>query len=566
MCYEDQEVTVLLMTRYLPLVALVAVVAACAPASTSTSSPNQATAPAQPKVLTLVGREGIIGDFPGVQGREGGAGGFVHDNLVIQDARDVAVARLAQEVISVEKGTWRVNTDGTMDTIWKIRPNIKWHDGTPFTVDDLMFTYTAFKDPELPSRYGEALKLMTFAEIVDPVTFVVHWSQPYATANQAPALNPMPKHLLEDLYKNDKENFGESPRFHREIIGTGAYKIVRWESGSHIEFARFDDYYVGRPPLDTVILKFMSDPNAILANALAGTVDMVFDKNALDVEQGLEVERRWQGTGNQVRYVASPRVISVEIQYRKEFARPQNGLTERDVRYALMHGIDRAELIEAVTYGKAPLANSWVVPTADFFSLTEAVVPKYPYDVSRAQRLLAQAGWAPGPDGILIHSATGERFEFDLWNRFPVHRDQAILADSWKALGVQANARQLPLPRDREFEARINGGQMMDQTINDYTLGRLATSDIATAANRYTSRNLGAYSNPRLDPLLSRLAQTIDARDAANIHRDLVVEAFTDLALLPLYFQVTPLLLKEGITGPVGGANVVWNFHEWDKR
>jgi peptide/nickel transport system substrate-binding protein len=555
------------MARYLAGAVVVATLVACAPAVTPGQGSGTSAAPAAPKVLTLVGREGIIGDFPGVAGREGGGGGFAHDYLIVQDVRDSIVAHIAQEPISVEKGTWRINPDGSMDTIWKIRPNVKWHDGTPFTVEDLMFTFTAFKDPELPSRYGEALRLMTSAEIVDSLTFVVHWSQPYATANQAPALNPIPKHLMEDLYTNDKANFGDSPRFHRDLVGLGPYKIVRWESGSHIEFTRFDDYYLGRPPLDTVILKFMSDPNAILANALAGTVDMVFDKNALDVEAALDVQRRWEGTANQVRWVPTQRVISVEIQYRKEFARPQAGLTERDVRHALLHGIDRPELISSVTHGFSPLAHSWIVPTSEYYPLIEDVVPKYPYDTARAQRLLAQAGWtARGPDGILVHAATGERFEFDLWNRFPVHKDQAILADSWKALGVQANARQLPMPRDREFEARINGGQMMDQTINDYTLGRLATSDIATAANRYTSRNLGAYSNPRVDALVDRLARTIDAREAATIHRDIVVEAFTDLALLPLYFQVTPMLLKAGVTGPEGGANVVWNFHEWDKR
>ncbi len=555
-----------LLSRYLPLVALVSVVAACAPASTSTSSPGEAAVPAAPKVLTLVGREGVIGDFPGVMGREGGAGGFVTDNLVIQDARDVNVPRMAQELPAVDRGTWKVNPDGTMDVVWKIRPNIKWHDGTPFTVDDLMFTFTAFKDPELPSRYGEPLKLMTSAEIQDPLTFVVHWSQLYATANQAPALNPMPKHLLEDTYLHDKANFGDSSRFHRDLVGTGSYRIVRWESGSHIEFARFDDYYLGRPPLDTVILRFMNDSNAILANALAGSLDMVFDKNALDTEAALEVQRRWEGTGNQVRFVPSKRVISVELQYRKDFARPQFGLTERDVRYALAHAVDRPALNEAITHGISPLADSWVVPTSDLFPLVEPVAPRYPYDLARAQRLLAQVGWTPGPDGILVHNATGERFEFDLWNRFPLQRDQAILADAWKAVGVQANTKQLPLPRDREFEARINGGQMMDQTIDDYTTGRLATTDIATAANRYTSRNLGAYSNPRVDGLLNRLALTIDAKESANVHRDLVVEVFTDLALLPLYYQVTPMLLKGGVVGPVGGTTVWWNIHEWDKR
>ena len=94
----------------------------------------------------------------------------------------------------------------------------------------------------------------------------------------------------------------------------------------------------------------------------------------------------------------------------------------------------------------------------------------------------------------------------------------------------------------------------------------MGTANIATAANRWTGRNLGAYSNPRVDELLNRLLVTIDAREAANIHRDVAREAFTDLALLPLYFQVTPMILREGVTGPEGGTNVIWNFHQWDKR
>src|SRR6266516_1088943 len=116
--------------RFPLLITLIALLAACAPGSTTApGGAAPAVPPAAPKVLTLVGREGVIGDFPGVQGREGGAGGFVTDNLVIQNDRDVVVARLAQGLPSVEKGTWRVNPDGTMDVIWKIRPNVRWHDG-----------------------------------------------------------------------------------------------------------------------------------------------------------------------------------------------------------------------------------------------------------------------------------------------------------------------------------------------------------------------------------------------------------------------------------------------------
>jgi peptide/nickel transport system substrate-binding protein len=407
---------------------------------------------------------------------------------------------------------------------------------------------------------------MTSAEIVDPLTFVVHWSQPYAEADKAPGLDPMPRHLLEDLYSSDKANFGDSSRFRRDFVGTGAYRIKHWEPGSHIEYERFDDYYLGRPPLDGIVVRFMSDKNTILSNILAGTLDMVFHKDALDIDAALEAVKRWEGTGNQVRWIPTPRLISVEIQYRPEFARPQRGLTQREVRLALMHAIDRKELVAAVSHGFSPIADSWIPPTSKWAAAAEGAAPHYEYDVARAQRLLAEAGWTAGPDGILVQPASGERFELDLWNRFQLQRDQAIVADYWKAVGVQANTKQLPIQRDRELEAKINGGQMLDQTMVDYTTARLKSAEISSPANRWNARNLGGYSNPRLDALLAKLAMTIDQREAATVHRDLVREGFTDLVLLPFYFQVTPLLVREGVTGPEGGVNVNWNFYQWDKK
>lgn len=549
------------------LAALASVLAACAPASSTPSGNSSPAAPSAPKVLNLVGREGLIVDLPGQAGRTNLSGAnFIHDQLVARDASAAVVSRVA-EAISVDKGTWRLNPDGTMVTTWKLRPNVKWQDGTPFTADDMMFTYTLYKDPDLPSRWGEPLKLMTRAELIDPLTFAVHWSEPYATANEAPALIPLPKHLLSDLYANDKAAFQDTPFYHRDFVGLGAYKIADWQPGAHVEFARFDDYYGGRPVIDKVILRFMQDSNTIVANLLTGTIDMVFSKDAIDTEAALEVRRRWEGTGSKVQFFPSLRVISVELQFKPEFARPTNGIAaSRDVRQALLHAIDRVALNDAVTQGLSPIADSYVAPHAEIYPVVAPALPKYPYDVNRAKQLLAQAGWTTtGSDGILVHSASGERFETDLWNRFSLQKDQAIIADNWKAVGVQANVKQLPQVRDRELETKITGGQMMDQTISDYTYnGRIGTLNLATAANRYTGRNIGGYSNPRVDELLARLLLTIDARETANIQRDVAREAMTDVALIPIYFQSTPLLVREGVTGPESGTFL--NFHQWDKR
>jgi peptide/nickel transport system substrate-binding protein len=557
---------------FLVLLTLLSFVAGCAspiPRTTETGAGNVGIQSGQrsgQKVLTLVGREGVIGNFPGVTGGGGGRGFFVLDYLTATDPNEEEVPRLAQEVISVENGTWRVNPDGTMDTIWKLRPNVKWQDGAPFSADDLMFSYTAFKDPALPSLYGEALKLMTSAETIDPLTFVVHWSEVYAGANKAPGLDPMPKHLLEELYLTDKTAFPESSFFRRDFIGTGAYRIKHWEPGAYVEYERFDDYYLGRPALDSVVMRFMSDKNTILSNVLAGTFDVVYNKDALDVEAGMEAERRWAGTTNTVTWTPTHRTISIEPQYRPEFARPTHGMAVRDVREAMLHAVDRQAMIEAITYGKSPIADHWISPISKWRSAVEGAAPHYDYDLPGAQQMLADAGWTMGADGVLVDS-TGERFETDLWNRFQFQRDQAVLADFWKTVGIQMNVKQLPVVRDRELEAKIAGGQIHDQTVNDYGVGRLRSADISSPANRYNGRNLAGYSNPRFDAVLATLHATIDQNEAAKVHRELVREAFTDLAIMPFYFQVTPLLMRDGITGPVaGGAEIYWNFFEWDKK
>jgi peptide/nickel transport system substrate-binding protein len=490
----------------------------------------------------------------------------VHDYLVVQDTRNSWIPRIAVEQLSVEKGTWRINADGTMDTAWKIRPNVKWHDGTPFTSADLLFTFTAFKDPDLPSRYGEALALMQSAEAPDPQTFIVRWSGPYASADQAPGLNPMPNHLLEETYRTNKANFGSSTRFSSEFIGLGPYKMTRWEPNSHIEFTRFDDYFLGHPPLDSVIVRFIEDPNALVANMLAGAVDVIQGRD-VPFEAALEVRRRWEGNGNQVLFTPSSILQQMEMQYRVEYSRPRNGLTNLEVRQALYSGIDRPTLVESVAQGLAPVADSWFAPNHALRAQVESAIPQYPYNVTRAQRLLAQAGWQKGPDGILVHSPSGERFELELLNQDRAKElEQGIVADYWRQLGIQVSQQMVPNPRNRELEAIRPGPIVTGPRAYDFPYNsRLHSKNTSSVADRWAGRNRGAYNNPRVDSTLDRLAVTIDQRETVTLHRQLLQDAMGDVALMPLYFHVNPVLMLAGVRGPTGADNEHWNFFEWNK-
>jgi len=104
-----------------------------------------------------------------------------------------------------------VNPDGTMDTAWRLRPNVKWHDGAPFTSADLLFSFNVYKDPEVPTASGRALGLMASATAPDPLTFVVHWSSPYVRADEGQALIPSLVHPHSPLRAPRSGGWGRRP-------------------------------------------------------------------------------------------------------------------------------------------------------------------------------------------------------------------------------------------------------------------------------------------------------------------------------------------------------------------
>jgi len=107
----------------------------------------------------------------------GGAGSvklMVHDKLAVEMDLDRYEAQLAVRLPSIDDGSWRVNPDGSMDTTWQLRPNIKWHDGAPFTSEDLMFAFRIFMDPELATG-GTQKRFIDSASAPMPDTFAMHW-------------------------------------------------------------------------------------------------------------------------------------------------------------------------------------------------------------------------------------------------------------------------------------------------------------------------------------------------------------------------------------------------------
>ncbi len=560
------------------LIGLLALVtlAACAPAAPSAPSAGAGeSAPAARKSLTLVlNREpATIHGFAG-GGSNTSRGNteinLLHSLLVVQDANDTIRPQLAVQVPSVDLGTWRVNADGTMEMTWRLREGVRWHDGAPFTSRDLLFSFQVYKDRDIAHPYGGRMRIMGAAETPDPLTLVVRWSRIDPRATEADGLSPLPRHLLEDLYQGDKEAFINSPRFGEEYVGLGPYRMVRWERGSHMEMERFDGYYRGRPPLDGVIIRFIGDANAMAANILAGAVDLVLPPG-VDLDLAMEIRRQWEGSGNQVRVGPIPWFIYLEMQYRPEMATLSQGLTNPLVRRALYQTLDREGLAEVMTHGAAPVADSWFRPNAPSRAQVEADIPKYQRDLAEAQRLLAEAGWQRGSDGVLVHGQTGERFASELWSNTRViargDKQLAIIAQDWRAVGVDASIYTIPASRgnDREHEAHFPMATLTTTPVTGL-YARLDSREIAGPANDWSGRNKTAYRNGRVDQLLDRLTTTVDPRAKIEADRQIVRDVMGEVAFMPLYWEVRPVLALGHVVGDIHPSNAGWNAYEWDRK
>jgi peptide/nickel transport system substrate-binding protein len=458
-----------------------------------------------------------------------------------------------------------------METIWKIRSNIKWHDGTPFTSDDLAFSYTVAKDKSLVNtRNTTAVNLQKGFTALDQYTIVVQWSEPYVDAPITSVGDLLPRHILNDLYEQDNPDaFINHPFFTTEFVGNGPYKPTRWEPGGDMDFVRFDSYYLGRPPFDRIFVKVIGDSNALVSNILTGSLDIVLPPG-IELDAALEVKKRWEGTGNVVRADVATRIIQFEVQYRPESAKPRNGFRELAVRKALYQAIDRPPLAEFMTAGFGPVADSWFPPSDPLRPQVEESIPQYPYNPTAAPALLESAGWRMGVDGVLVNGQTNEPFKFEIWANVPAGwaRLATVVANGWKPLGVQADITAIPpaLAGNREYEVGYPGLFVTNVNYQQFSVNRLDSRVKTGPENRYTAANRGGYENPKVDELYDRLTRTIETSERVPIQRQLIQEVMGQVAFMPLYWETSPVLKLKGVKDHQGKGSWTWFFFDYDKE
>lgn len=565
------------------LVLIVAMVlAACAPASAPQSTSGQqnqgTTARTTPKTITI-GLDEETKSFWESITLGGGSGArelanIFNQYLVAIRQDGLPTPRLLTELPSIEKGTWRVLPGGRMETDYKLRSDVFWHDGTPFTANDIAFSLQVNKDVEVPNSNQDSVRLIESWNVTDPNTILVTWREPYAWPDRMEHrdLYTLPKHLLEQPYTTGtKEAFLALPYWNAEYVGLGPFRLNRWEPGSHIDFAAFDKYFLGRPKLDSIRIQFITDQGTMLGNLNARAIQVMMTLGGIpEFSSMIALKRDWEASGYGT-------VLMDPISYR--FIEPQkyhnptpSDLTDPRVRRALLLAVDRPSLAQLAFAEDGVVADSWVHPKFPYYPAVQDVITRWPHDPRQASQLLADAGWRPGSDGVLEKG--GQRFSMTMRDQ-DGERDSVIIAAMWKEIGViGAYERRTPAAlRDREDRATFSGVDVGSNPMGvAAVIRRTSSANLPTTENRWTGTNRGGYSNPAWDELEPKLLGAIDERARLNLERDLLSIYMTELPLMPLYFRWDMVPVGGGLKGPVANTGVAhrgfilhtWNVHDWD--
>lgn len=564
-------------SRTLALAVLVACVTGCASAApptrndtASSSSPVQVSVPGKPLRATLYEPPALGGaKFSGLSSLRDYTllfGGYLTD----LDAAGNPVPRLVADIPSLEAGTWRVLADNRMETTYRLRPGVTWHDGAPFTVDNVIFSWQAIMHPALPAGDRIPERLIEAIEPVDAHTFRLVWKQIYIDAD-AWDLEPLPKHILDPLLQEDPQRFLNSAHWSSEYVGLGPYRLAEWVPGSYVKGIAFPQYALGPPKIEEVYVHFVTGAQPAVAALLAGTVDLPLGSLLL-VEEAMLLKQQMEPRGEAL-ILTSPYSMRVaDLQLRDPTAPAARDVR---VRRAMVHAVDRPLMVESLHFGLTAPAETFAFPNEAVFSRVDRAIMKYPFSVTQAARLLAEAGWEKSPDGVL-RDQEGRRFP-----AFHMHslesaqfvNEAQVIADSWNVVGIASEIEVIPRARqnDRQYRAQFSGAAYRSYSRGQAAwLDRWKSSESPTEANQWRGANAGSYGNDTVDQLSATYRNTIDPLKRQDLSVDFFKILAEDVPTIPFYYTVRVYVVRTGLKGvepTAGGGDTLFNVHQmyWER-
>jgi len=457
---------------------------------------------------------------------------------------------LVAEIPTVENGG--ISTDG-LNWHLKLKDNVKWHDGTPFTADDVKFNIELIQNPKFIAGRRAGHELVRDIKVLSPTELTWRMEKAYAPY---PAILSwtflVPKHVLE------KETDINKPAFTTSPVGTGPFKWVERVPGDHITLAAHDGYHGEGPYVETLIVKYIPDLTVLYTQFQTGDIDYIG-------LQGITPDHYDEAKG-----LADRTVMPVPQPFIENIA-VNTGLPvfkDKAVREALYYGMDKKSIIEQIYYGLPSETESFLPKQSWAYNPD---LPKHQFDPEKAKKILDDAGWAPGSDGVRVKQ--GVRLEFINSTTAGNHvREQAqqLLQQNWADIGAKMNINNLPPAvmwgdywMQSKFESAMVGIGFMigpDPDATDFFSSR------SIGAKGGSGQNTTQFQNVDVDGFLAEGAKTVDLDKRKIAYKKMQEVTRTELPYLPIFQYAMVSGVKSKLQGFTPNVNVqenCWNANTW---
>ncbi len=434
--------------------------------------------------------------------------------------------------------SWDVSPDGLTYT-FHLRPNVRFHDGTPMLARHVVQSFRRVLDPATkagtvwplyPIRGARAMadaKGTTLGvNAVNDTTVVIELEEPLAIF---PKLLAMPvASVVPDSVGAD---FSEKP------VGTGPWKLVEWKHDDYLKFARNENYFGGAPAIDTLIARIIPEPSTAVAEFEAGTVDLLYVPE--------DQTREWESTDDRKGKLVSAPALRLWYMGVNSTRGP---LKDVRVRQAIAHAIDVPTLLAQLLAGRGTVANGVIPPTLDGADPSRA---RYAYDTVAARALLTQAGYPNGLQLELWSSQTNP------WPRL-AQSIQAYLG----VVGIRIKLVQRDAPSMRAAARAGQTDLVVKDWYADYPDAENFLYPLLHSANTGAGGNVSFFRDSTFDRLVTASRRESDAAKRTTLYRSADSVAYAQVGMIPLFFYNEVYAVQPWIKG--FEVPVIFNGQPWN--
>ncbi len=557
-----------------PTVAPTAPPAATKPAPTAPPAPTATAGPKRGgKVTMAVWQSPVtLNSLLGTQTVMDEVNVFVMEGFTKVLPNGDRVANLAKEVPTVQNGG--VSADGKTIT-YKLKDGLKFSDGNPLTCEDVKFTWQAWMTPGVGIVSTTGYDKISAVDCPDPNTVVIKFKEFYAPYLQL-FIEILPKHYAGD--PKDMKNWA----FNRKPLGSGPFKIDEWVADSHVTLSRNPNYREkDKPYLDQVVIRIVPSSEVAMQLLSSGEVDIMWNNTEADFPQlekmtGVKLSTPLQIGGER---------LFLNMAENKDPSDPQKPhliLSDVKVRQAIEYGINKQRIIDKLLYGKAKPGTSEL--NAGYFNCTD-LKPRG-YDPEQAKKLLTEAGWVPGADGIRVAKGakvapdgTRLRLKYSTTSGNKLREDsQVLVVEDMKAIGVELFIENAPSSVvigtwDGGSPRRHGNFDIIMYTTNAAIDPHSQMMNLFYSKNIPSEQNKGGvnytrFSDPKVDAMLDQAGAEPDIAKRKALYCQVVQTGFETTNMIYLYQRLDLDSYRDRLLGWVENAwdNNGWNADSWSLK